>query len=127
MQTLFSPKRDYRAWTRKRLPVVKELVLLGFSREEIAEALKASTSTIQRDLHELRQRRSIASELPSYNYEKQKKLVTQRLSALENMMIDDSVDETNEALCHALRSWAKKHHLSEQKAKQTRMPFMTNS
>ncbi|HBK34553.1 MAG: hypothetical protein UU08_C0021G0007 [Candidatus Uhrbacteria bacterium GW2011_GWE2_40_58] len=126
MQTLFSPKRDYRAWTRKRLPVVKELALLGLSREDIADVVKASVSTIQRDLNELRQRRNLPLEISTVSEERQKQLISNQLSCLEKLLVDENLDETSEALYHALRSWAETHHLFEQEATQTRLPFLEN-
>jgi predicted DNA-binding transcriptional regulator YafY len=123
MQTLFSSKRDYRTWIRKRLPIVKELVRLGFTREEMAECLKASVSTIQRDLNELRERRTIGSEPPRLNFKAKRQLILRRLSSLEKMMADNEQSKEQERLFFALRAWAEQNNALEAKHRQTKLPW----
>jgi Trp operon repressor len=123
MQTLFSPKRDYRTWIRKRLPIVKELARLGFTREEMADCLKASVSTIQRDLNELRDRRMIGSELPRLTQRIKRQRILRRLSSLEKMMADNEQTPEQEHLFFALRAWAEKNNALEAKHRQTKLPW----
>lgn len=123
MQSLFSPKRDYRTWIRKRLPIVKELVHLGFTREEMAECLKASVSTIQRDLNELRDRRIISTELPRFKHRTKRQLILRKLSALEKMMADNEQSPEQERLFFALRTWAEKNNALEAKNRQSKLPW----
>ena len=96
MPTLFSPKRDYWTWARQRMPVVLELVKLGFTREEIAKAMQASVSTIQRDLYELRMRRLIPEAPIKWDRETQKRLIRSAITQSA---------QHNNPLSKILRAW----------------------
>lgn len=123
MKTLFSKKRDYREWARKRQPVVRELVLLGFLREEIADLIHASVSTIQRDLRELKQRRLIEEEAPKLTFIERRYRVLKRLQVLERLIHEERASEVQNRLYYALKRWAKEHHANEAAVRQSSLPF----
>jgi hypothetical protein len=78
------------------MPVVLELVKLGFTREEIAKAMQASVSTIQRDLYELRMRRLIPEAPIKWDRETQKRLIRSAITQSA---------QHNNPLSKILRAW----------------------
>jgi len=122
MPNLFSPKRDYWTWTRQRLPMVLELVKLGFTQEEIAKATKASISTIQRDLQNLRQRRMIEDEPVKLQIKRQENLIRLQVEDLNRLSQNEVATPQQIRLREILLAWLKTHEAGTQT--QTSLPLL---
>lgn len=122
MPNLFSPKRDYWTWARQRMPVVLEMVRLGFSREEIASATKASISTIQRDLQELHLRRMIPEEPIKWEMEKREQTIRQSITDLQTLLQKKTATSQQIHLLEILQMWLETHGTKTQE--QTKLPLL---
>ncbi len=122
MPNLFSPKRDYWTWTRQRMPMVLELMKLGFSREEIAQATKASVSTIQRDLQELHLRRMIPEETIKWEMEKREQTIRQSITGLQALLQKKIATPQQIRLLEILLKWLGIRGTKTQE--QTKLPLL---
>ncbi|KKU30979.1 MAG: hypothetical protein UX57_C0021G0002 [Candidatus Uhrbacteria bacterium GW2011_GWE2_46_68] len=106
------------------MPIVLEMVKLGFTREEIAGATKASVSTIQRDLQELRLRRIIPEESIKWEMEKREQTIRQSITDLRALLQKKTATPQQIRLLEILHAWLEAH--SSKTQKQTKLPLLKN-